>query len=429
MLLVIVMILFYTTLSILKSEVEHHSTIASNVEVLVLENKDLPNRSTWWKEDCFFHNCFEINECQYTDPPDRIKVYIYPDYRYSLPDHGNIQLPVSKEYKEILDTIYDSVYYEPSPVEACVFIPSIDTLNQRTIDVSLVTKLLSRLPWWNSGTNHIIFSMLPGQHPTYNVTPDFLYDKAILAGSQFNTISYRIGFDLAIPVYNSLTKQDIYLNNIIGNRKYLLSVLIQLGADPAVISRIQTNERVLLLGPCKQCDDCWIKKRCGLKHGVEHSWNYPQVLQESNFCLILPGHRHEVSDLLDILMMGCIPVIVRDYQFMLPFSEVLDWSLPAVFVWIEELNNLMDILKPVQLNDKQIFVNFFYHRYFNSIKAITMTTLDVLNGRVFPITGHSYEYWNVPDEDFQHKLNSKVQVDHTVSDMNIIKNCGLIQLS
>ena len=48
--------------------------------------------------------------------------------------------------------------------------------------------------------------MFSGRYPSYNSTPDFVYDKAILAGAQFNVQNYRIGFDVSIPVFNSLTK-------------------------------------------------------------------------------------------------------------------------------------------------------------------------------------------------------------------------------
>lgn len=47
--------------------------------------------------------------------------------------------------------------------------------------------------------------MLPGQ---YNKTPDFNYDKSMLASAQLTVQSYRIGFDISIPVFNSLTKSS-----------------------------------------------------------------------------------------------------------------------------------------------------------------------------------------------------------------------------
>ena len=47
--------------------------------------------------------------------------------------------------------------------------------------------------------------MIPGQEPDFNTSLDVHIDKAILAGGGFSTWSYRPGFDISIPVFNSLT--------------------------------------------------------------------------------------------------------------------------------------------------------------------------------------------------------------------------------
>jgi glucuronyl/N-acetylglucosaminyl transferase EXT2 len=40
----------------------------------------------------------------------------------------------------------------------------------------------------------------------------------------------------------------------------------------------------------------------------------------------------------------------------------------------------------------------FYERYLSSMKAITLTTLDVLNDRVFPQSARTYQDWNMPPD-------------------------------
>ena len=56
----------------------------------------------------------------------------------------------------------------------------------------------------------MIFSMLPGIPPTYNPTPDILYGQSLLAGSSLDITSYRMGYDISIPVFNPLTR-TVYL--------------------------------------------------------------------------------------------------------------------------------------------------------------------------------------------------------------------------
>ena len=48
--------------------------------------------------------------------------------------------------------------------------------------------------------------MIPGQDPDFNTSLDVQTDKAVLAGGGFSAWSYRQGFDISIPVFNSLMK-------------------------------------------------------------------------------------------------------------------------------------------------------------------------------------------------------------------------------
>ena len=74
---------------------------------------------------------------------------------------------------------------------------------------------------WNKGYNHLIFSMLSGEYPSYNTTPDFIYEHAMLAGSALDIVNYRTGFDISIPIYNSLTigeyKLDYYRYELLNS--------------------------------------------------------------------------------------------------------------------------------------------------------------------------------------------------------------------
>ena len=52
---------------------------------------------------------------------------------------------------------------------------------------------------------------------------------------------------------------------------------------------------------------------------------------------------------------------------------------------------------------------FFWESYFSSMSAITLTTLQVINDRVFPYAARKYEEWNnVPNPvGFSKSLNLK----------------------
>ena len=98
------------------------------------------------KESCRFHTCFEVNSCILSQE-DQIRVYVHDTYEF----HSGVTLEthvpeVSREYAEILDAVRGSRYYEKNISEACVVIPSVDTLNQKQQDVELVSLLLNSLP-------------------------------------------------------------------------------------------------------------------------------------------------------------------------------------------------------------------------------------------------------------------------------------------
>lgn len=67
------------------------------------------------------------------------------------------------------------------------------------------------------------------------------------------------------------------------NRGYLLTVLVQLGCDPTLIQlfRGMSNERVMVLGSCEQCQPCEVERRCVLGKNGGHQ-NYPDVLMVSD---------------------------------------------------------------------------------------------------------------------------------------------------
>jgi len=94
---------------------------------------------------CTFYDCFNIYRCSHKFNGD-FKVYIYPMAKHIDQDGIPIGGKTSKEYRSILNTITRSRYYTQNPDEACVFVPSIDTLNQNRFRVKETSQALTLLP-------------------------------------------------------------------------------------------------------------------------------------------------------------------------------------------------------------------------------------------------------------------------------------------
>jgi glucuronyl/N-acetylglucosaminyl transferase EXT2 len=376
------------------------------------------------KISCRFHTCFEINNCS-IGINDLIGVYVYPDIEFITEESGEnkrVSSVLSVEYRELISAVKESSYYQPNASKACVLIPSIDTLSQDVVDIELVSRMLHGLPYWSGGENHVVFNMLPGSPHHYNTTPDFYYGKAMLAGGGFSQVSYRYGYDLSVPVFNHLTRSEsLYSSSYTSDRTHLLAILSPGSSQlPQSIqhklSDLEKDYDAVLLEPCPVDGTPpreLPRKRCHPSSDAVVA--YPAILQSYKFCLLVPGVRYGTPDFTDAMMTGCIPVVLDD-DYVLPFSEVLDWPRATVRVWlgllregVGRIRNLPDV-KVTEMREQVLFL---YRRYFFSMETIVHTTLDILNERVFPTSVHTYEYWNSPP--YNPTLRGKFQYNYPVA--------------
>lgn len=95
-------------------------------------------------ENCSYWDCFNIYRCG-----DRLSIYIYPLVDYHDAQHPNEPSSLSilsREFFELLKILVESPYYTTDPTQACLLMPSIDTLNLKRIDSATVSKALASLP-------------------------------------------------------------------------------------------------------------------------------------------------------------------------------------------------------------------------------------------------------------------------------------------
>ncbi|XP_077999813.1 exostosin-2-like [Glandiceps talaboti] len=350
---------------------------------------------------CHFHTCFDVYHCNYDTK--HISVYIYPMGKYVDENSVPITNPISKEFHEILTAISESPYLTTDPSKACLFIPAIDLLNQNSLRLHETAQVLAQLSRWNDGRNHLLFNMLPGSVPDYNTALDVHRGKAILAGGGFSTWTYRQAYDISIPVYNPLVAHVDLPDRPDSYIRRFLAVSAQVGIHSdfrhQLNSMAMESENILVLDQCHSTTEeiLPMHKMC---HGL-HEFQYPQILQEATFCVVLRGARLGQTALSDALKAGCIPVVLSD-TYVMPFSDVLDWKRAAIVLNEEDLDQIPSILRsisPAGVSSMRKQVKFFWNTYFSSMTAITLTTLKVINDRVFPYAGATYEEWNVPQPD------------------------------
>ena len=95
-------------------------------------------------QQCRFHSCFNLFQCK-PRPDWRIKVYVYPNRHYETSNKQTI-FPKQYEFEAIIEAIRQSKYSTNNISEACLFIPSVDLLTEKGLDLKIVSAVLKSLP-------------------------------------------------------------------------------------------------------------------------------------------------------------------------------------------------------------------------------------------------------------------------------------------
>lgn len=377
----------------LKSDLKNFNLISldisENVEVILNENAD---RSKSRLSNCSIWTCVDPYRCGH----DRISIYVYPLMEYVSSDSGSEAAPFTQEFHQILNAIVKSSYYTSNPNEACLFVPSIDLINQNNVNIDLVNRALASLEYWNDGKNHLLFNMMAGSYPTFNTVIDVNTDHAMIIGASFDSWTYRKGFDVSIPVWSPLLRN--YQTVQTGDEDEYLLVVGQLNILPKFMWSLQSvvdeyPHDILLL---QQCNDKADRKERCMAGDKERKFKYPEILSKGTFCLLGTSVRLGQPDLLEMLAFNCIPVIAVD-NYILPFEDVIDWSLASIRMRELDLHLVLERIKRIskaKISEMKSYGEMLYNSYFNGVHALTMTTLDYLQSRMFPHNEKNRKHWN-----------------------------------
>jgi glucuronyl/N-acetylglucosaminyl transferase EXT2 len=100
--------------------------------------------------------------------------------------------------------------------------------------------------------------------------------------------------------------------------------------------------------------------------------------------------------LFDAMRFNCIPVLIAN-EWILPFSEIIDWNLISIQIDVHNLKILPQMLDSLSQEKLKFMFNqleLVYSTYFSSIRAITLTILDIISFRVYPAFKLPYEFYN-----------------------------------
>lgn len=252
--------------------------------------------------------------------------------------------------------------------------------------------------------------MLPGEPPDYNTATDVNTADALIAGAGFDSQTYRYGFDFSIPFYSPLLADYSKTTKDDAERNYFL-IAPQLNMYDYHRRMMQeivledSNNNILLLQKCSQeiFDDKISSSPELMNQDIRCTFpgnsavEYLEIMEKGTFCLVIRGVRLAQPTLLEAMATNCIPVIIAD-NIILPFEEIIDWTLASVTIREADLHSITTVLKAIsstRIKEMQQQGRFLFDKYFKDIETIVLAMLDELNDRVFPHLALPYNAWNL----------------------------------
>ncbi|XP_067386703.1 exostosin-1 isoform X1 [Emydura macquarii macquarii] len=370
-----------------------------NVHISPRQKRDA-NSSVYKGKKCRMESCFDFTLCK----KNGFKVYVYPQQKGEK---------IAESYQNILAAIEGSRFYTSDPSQACLFVLSLDTLDRDQLSPQYVHNLRSKvqsLHLWNNGRNHLIFNLYSGTWPDYTEDVGFDIGQAMLAKASISTENFRPNFDVSIPLFSKDhprtggEKGFLRFNTIPPLRKYMLvfkgkRYLTGIGSDTRnALYHVHNGEDVVLLTTCKHGKD-WQKhkdSRCDRDNTEYEKYDYREMLHNATFCLVPRGRRLGSFRFLEALQAACVPVMLSN-GWELPFSEVIDWNQAAVIGDERLLLQIPSTIRSIH-QDKILALRqqtqFLWEAYFSSVEKIVLTTLEIIQDRIFKHISRNSLIWN-----------------------------------
>lgn len=223
---------------------------------------------------------------------------------------------------KMVKMIYEPNSHDMSPLRRTVF---------DYIDV-----LSTKYPYWNRsvGADHFMLSC-HDWGPYVSSADGHLFSNSIRVLCNANTSEgFNPSKDVSLPEIN--LRSDVIDKHVVGGPSASGRPILAFfaGGDHGPV-------RPVLLEHWKG-KDAEVQVSEYLPQGV----SYINVMRQSKFCLCPSGYEVASPRVVEAIYLECVPVVIGD-DYVLPFSDVLNWSAFSVRVSVPDIPNLKRILAGV----------------------------------------------------------------------------------
>ncbi|CAA0395513.1 unnamed protein product [Arabidopsis thaliana] len=288
-----------------------------------------------------------------------LKVYIYPDGDKPIFHEPHLNGIYASEgwFMKLMESNTQFVtknpekahlFYMPYSVkqlQKSIFVPGSHNIKPLSIFLRDYVNMLSiKYPFWNRthGSDHFLVACHDWGPYTVNEHPE-LKRNAIkaLCNADLSDGIFVPGKDVSLPE-TSIRNAGRPLRNIgNGNRVSQRPILAFFAGN------LHGRVRPKLLKHWRNKDED-MKIYGPLPHNVARKMTYVQHMKSSKYCLCPMGYEVNSPRIVEAIYYECVPVVIAD-NFMLPFSDVLDWSAFSVVVPEKEIPRLKEILLEIPM--------------------------------------------------------------------------------
>ncbi|XP_019432662.1 PREDICTED: probable glycosyltransferase At5g25310 [Lupinus angustifolius] len=289
-----------------------------------------------------------------------LKVYIYPDGTRPIFHKSSLKgiyasegwfMKLMEENKQFLtkDPEKAHLFYLPYSARQMaldLYVPGSHDLKPLSIFLrDYVNKIAAKYPFWNRthGSDHFLVAchdwgpyIVSGHKELHRNTI-----KA-LCNADLSERIFIAGRDVSLPE-TTIRAPKKPLRYLGGNRVSLRPILAFFAGG------MHGRVRPTLLKYWGADVDAEMKIYKRLPLRVARKMNYIQHMKSSKYCICPMGFEVNSPRIVEAIYYECVPVIIAD-NFVLPFSEVLDWSVFSVVVAEKDIPNLKDILLSIPMS-------------------------------------------------------------------------------